>query len=347
MVIDDYYTINIAFNGKKIELAPQEFSFSMADNIYSIYNYGFLELNDVTGLLQEYFGTTEGAEVELGYGTKEIINTCKFAIKKDDLSNIKIPGLLSGSVDMKLVNAWYNKQQVRSKAYQNTVASIISRMIQNQGFSSLDIESTGNYDYWYQMMITDADFIQEVLLPNTYASRAETPFYAYITNDNVFHLKSLDAMFKTSISETIEYKVPTEAKAAINYTVSIRRMHQSGDEHKALLKRDIFKIDRSDGTLITDDDSIESYPPKGSKTIPIMNFVGEATGYLDLGFNESDTGSDENLKGQKINSTKISAIIDRFLVIQPLNPKLKSGNLVQFNVYLSKGDGTTLSQHYS
>ena len=66
MIVDKYFTINTTFNGQSIDLAPQEFSFSMADSIYSLYNYGLFEINDITGLLQEYFGTTEGAELELG-----------------------------------------------------------------------------------------------------------------------------------------------------------------------------------------------------------------------------------------------------------------------------------------
>jgi len=348
MIVDEYFTINTTFNGQSIDLAPQEFSFSMADTIYNLYNYGLFELNDTTGLLQEYFGTIEGAEFELGYGTKELINTSKYVLKKDELSDIKVPGFLSGSVNIQIVNAWYGKQKIKSKAYQSTIATIISKLVQNQGFSSIDIENTGNYDYWYQMMMTDAKFIQEILLPNVYSSSAESPFYAYITSDNIFHLKSLKSMFNTNIVATIEYKASTELNTnKLNLTTSIKKFNQSSDEHRALLKRDIYQINRSDGTLSIDDDDIISYPPKGSKSIPIMNFIDEATGYVDLGFNESDSGRDENLKGQKINSTKKSAIINRFLIMLPLNPKLKSGNLIQFNVYVSEGDGTKLSRHYS
>ena len=249
MVVDEYFTINTTFNGQSIDLAPQEFSFSMADSIYSLYNYGLFEINDITGLLQEYFGTTEGAELELGFGTKEILNTSKYIIKRDELSNIEIPGFLSGLVNIKIVNAWYSKQQIKSKAYQSTIATIISQLAQNQGFSSIDIEDTGNYDYWYQMMMTDAKFIQEILLPNAYSSSAETPFYAYTTSDNVFHLKSLKSMFNTSIVATIEYKAATELNTnQINLTTNIKRFNQSSDEHRALLKRDIYQISKTDGT---------------------------------------------------------------------------------------------------
>lgn len=347
MVHDDYYTINLSFNDRKVEVAPQEFSFSMADSIYSLYNFATFELNDITGLLQEYFSTTEGAGITLGYGTKEYVNTCKYVIKKDDLPEIKTPGFLSGDVNAELVNHWYGKQEVKSKAYENSIATIVSQLTGGGGFTSLDIEDTGNFDFWYQPMITDAKFIQEALLPSAYSPKSNTPFYAYITSDDIFHLKSFNSMITTNPTETIEYRTQNPKTKNPNQTIHIRKMHQSSDEHRNLLKRNLFKISRVDGSLIEDTDGIGSYPPQGAKTIPIMNFGDMPTGYMNLGFDDTEAGKSENKEGAKINSTKKSAIIDRFLILQPLNPKLKSGNLVQLNIYSSENDGDALSTHYS
>ena len=202
------------------------------------------------------------------YGTTEQLNTCKFVIKKDELSEVKIPGYLSGSVDIELVNAWYNKQEIKSKAYQNTIDGIITSLVNNKGFTSTDIETTGNNDLWYQMMTTDANFINDMLLPNVFSNKANTPFYAYITNDNVFHLKSLNSMMNTLPVATIEYKMPKE-KAAVdpNYTIQVRKFHQSSDQHRHLLNRDIFQISRDDGTLSEEEDGIDKYPNKLNRTI--------------------------------------------------------------------------------
>jgi len=346
MVFGDYYTINFSFNGTKFELAPQDFSFSLADSIYSLYNYGTFTLNDHDGILQEYFSTTEGGKLTIGYGASETINTCSFIIKKDELSEMSTPGFLTGSVDIELVHDWYGQQKIKSKAYEDSISAIVHRLAVAGGFVITDIENTGNRDLWYQPMITDAKFIQE-MVPAAYSPKSNSPFYVYITNDGVFHLKSLQSMMNTKPIATIEYRTQDQKTKNVNQTIYIKRFHQSSDEHRSQLKRNIYQISRTDGSLTTlSGDGIDSYPPKNNKTVPIMNFHDEATGYVDLGFKEASTGRDESMKGGGINSMKKSSFIDRFLVLQQFNPLLKSGELVQLNIYSPEGDGDKISKHY-
>ena len=53
-----------------------------------------------------------------------------------------------------------------------------------------------------------------------------------------------------------------------------------------------------------------------------------------MGFDEIIVGKKENLKGQVINSTKDSALLDRFLIMAPLAPHELSGNVINLKFYI-------------
>lgn len=343
----DYYTITTYANDQEFELDPTGMSFSMADSIYSLYNYLTFSLNDHTGLLQEYFGTTEGLKLRLEYGTPEQSNICTYAIRKNELSDISIIGTLAGTVDIEMVNYWRNTQSIRSKAYQNTITAIISELIRNQGFSDTDLEDTGNNDYWYQMMTTDGKFINDVLLPNAFKSGDNSPFYAYITSDNVFHLKNLASMLNTSVVDEINYRPVGHSSSKEEYqTLQIRRWNSPSEEHYNDISRRVFTISRTDGSITENDDGITSYPPKVNRSMAIMNVPSDATGYYDVGFENTETGPRENNKGLKINSMRKSTLTEHFLVMMPFNPKMLAGKLVQLNIY-SADDPDKLLHNFS
>jgi hypothetical protein len=337
----DYYTINVTLNNKSEEVDPKNVSFSLKDNIYSLYNTASFTFRDTTGLFQEYLSTTEGVKVKIGYGTKETINACSYVNKYDLLDAPETQGFLNGNVDMFLVNEWYNKQQVRSKAYENRISKVIQTLIDKENFTSEDIDSTGNEDIWYQCLTTDAKFINEILLPKAYSRNAkDSPFFCFITCDNVFHLRNYYSMTNTNIVATIDYKASRtkEEESEFDKISAIKRWHQSSDIHRPLRSRYIFRISSTDGTLDAEEKDITDHPPKNNLNLPILHDLGYKTGFQDLGFSQTNTGPKENNLGSYINTMKPSLFLDRFLIILPLHPKITSGKMIQLNTYIAEGE---------
>lgn len=344
----NYYEIDVYYNGREFDVPPESLSFSTADSIYSLYNYGGISIDDPTSYYQEFFVTMEGAIVTLKFGNTSGFNSCDFMIKKDQVDVFYQPGFFSGEVDVEIVNSWYNKQEAKTIGFKAPISTILTDILSNSGFTSLDIEITGNNDYWYQMGYTDAKFIRDILLPNAYSSSSKTPFFAYITNDNVFHLKSLATMLSSSPVATIEYAVPPSNSDNFNYTLNVRRWHQNSDDHREFLSRKIYKVSQDDGSLLETTDDIGSYPPKNNLTVPIMNWNKKTSSIVNLDFEHQETGPSENLLGQQVNSTKKSMFLDRFFVFMPLNPAFKSGATVQFNAYtLDQSNQPILSKRFS
>ena len=62
------------------------------------------------------------------------------------------------------------------------------------------------------------------------------------------------------------------------------------------------------------------------------------TGYLDLGFSETDPGKVQNQMGLKSSTMKPSMFLDRFIVTTSFNPNFKSGKNIQLNIYIMGSD---------
>ena len=73
-------------------------------------------------------------------------------------------------------------------------------------FDSVDIESTFNSGLWYQPFVTNAEFINNYLLPFAYSTSAQnTPYYSFIDSNNKFNFKSFNSMFTQNPIKEMEY----------------------------------------------------------------------------------------------------------------------------------------------
>ena len=160
----DYYEINVVINNRTLDSLPTQYSFSMHDSIYQIFNWGMFVIKDSSSVFQEGFASIEGLDFRLEYGTDEVINSCDYVVQSDNLSRSETKGLLNGEVTVNLVNKWYDSQEIKSKAYRNRISTIVQNLAGNY-FKNLDITTTGARDTWYQPLMTDARFINDMLLP--------------------------------------------------------------------------------------------------------------------------------------------------------------------------------------
>ena len=343
--------IELRINDQPLDILPTEFSFLLKDSIYDIFNTANFSFHDVSGLLQESFLLTEGIDIEISYGQEKNINKCRYVIIRDELDSPEKVGLMSGVIELKLVHKWYDEQEIRSTAYDKKISTIIQSLAQTyiQGFKKLDIESTVNDNIWYQPLITDSQFINEVLLPNAYSySSNETPFYCYITNDNIFHLKNAKQMFESNSIDKFVFGIDRANNTKATTIMDLKRWKKGTYLYRNLHHRLIFKLNKDTGALETKDDYLTDHPITGSNILPVIIDSDRITGFFDVGYTHSTSGGSENLSGQVNSSMRESIFLERFLISVPFYPKLKSGNAIDIEIFMmTDTNESSLSSNYS
>jgi len=351
---ENLYIINLSMNGTKIEIEPQGYSFSTTENIKSLYSTASISFEDTTGLIQEYLGTVPGTPIEIEFGNKDHTNKAIYVVNFDSLNEAESPGYITGKVDLFLIHENFFEHKIISKAYNNRISRIVRQLMGKYNFSKVDIDDTGNEDIWYQPLITDAKFIQERLLPHAYSYNASlSPFYSYITSNNEYHFRNMKSMYEEGKILTIEYKVISgdsdndEDRSAENKVTSIKRWRNAYKNIWKIQNRSLFSIDTETGNLIEDNDSMIQYPAENNLKMPVIGNSTTPNSWHDDGTSETETGKKENKIGLRTSSNKDGMLIDEFLLLQPFNPILHAGKVIQLNVYTINREGSQLSNSFS
>ena len=340
MIYQDLYTIILKVDKTEISLDPVEYSLSIHESIHTLYPTATITMRDHTGLFQETLAFSSGLEIEIGFGDTKTINTNKYSINYDHLDKPEFPGYISGDVDLFLIQSSKFKQTIKSVAYKNRISLIVKKIMDTYDFTSLDINDTGNENIWYQSLITDDEFIQTRLLPYAYSNNSgKTPFYSFITNDNVYHFRNYKSMFDTGVECVIEYRIIKGDTGNENTTNELKRWKTDLKSLYKNFNRQIISIDKQTGDLIEDEnDSIIDYPLENNLKLPIVNIGNDYTGYIDEDFSYSETGDIESIQGKRIYEQRNSGFIDKFLLLQHFNPKLHAGLSIKLNIYSMNND---------
>lgn len=351
-VTHDRYVINLYYSNQKVDLSAQEYSFSISDSIFSLYPTGTFTLHDLSGMFQEGLITSEGSEVDIEYGDKDVVNVCSFTALNDELSDIRHDSMLRGYVDIPLIHSWYSQQQLVQKGWKDSIGNIVEE-IAGSAFSEVDIDPAENDDYWLQANQTDASFIKNTLLPNAFSPSANgSPYFAYITSDNVFHFKNSYSLSTERTIDTIEYKRLTDQKDPSVPNVrgiigQLRRWKQSSKDHWKDRRKVIYQISRTTGDLETNETTILDHPTKQGWVLPILSDNSLVTGSLNNLFTETNPARKQNKLGLVNNSYRESNFTDFFQVIIQFDPRMHAGNLVNLRIYTPEKDNTKLSSNFS
>lgn len=322
------YINKISVNGMDIEVHPSNYSFSLTDSIYSLYNYGTASINDQTGLLQEYSAFEKGSEIVIDFGTKSHSLKGTFIVSKNKLEKTDSPNMLNGVIDIGLINSWYDYQEPISSVYKNRISEIVKRLIAGR-FRNSEINDTSNMDTWYQTLVSNAKFIESVLLPNSYADNANnTPFYAFIQTGDIFNFRNFKSMMTSSSIEELVYTQPKPGVNFSNVIQSIKKLDEGLEEYRKYLSSDIYELDLS-GELVSNRKSIKDYFPE-KKTIPILNATADPKSYQFFPY--ASKQQKENREGQKLFFARKSLIIDRFMILIPFNPFYNSGKTIDLKI---------------
>jgi hypothetical protein len=349
-VYRDYYEIELYANDRLIDIIPNSYGFAMTDSIHKLFATGTFYLNDETGLLQEYMGTDQGVKVTLDYGTKEKTNKNHYVVLGNSLQNPSTSKYISGEVEISLKHEWFNFQDRRSTSFDDRISQIVKRLVSGYGFNNIDVNDSQNRDYWYQANRTQSEFIKEVLLPRAYSTNAAgTPFFAYITSDNVFHFRNLQSMY----NQNPEFK----------YIYDPTRFHKQTDTDQKFLINDLVKWQTDWDNTTKDQRQIDFYFVEkdgsvkkasterliqhvgGGAAIPILNEQGNTTDVKTWFFQNGRVT--DNDKGKINDSFRENLFIDRFLITVPLNPYLQSGKKIEVEFKKQQEDGVGISERYS
>lgn len=328
-------SISLKVNGNKTDLSPMSFSIIEFDSIYQFYPKVKFILSDYEGVSNEFLAFVDGTELEITFGASDDeVKKCKFVVAKNAVPQQKTSSNgIGGDFEIELIHDYFMQQFKKSNAYQSNISNIISSIVSNYQFSSVDIEETLNSGYWYQPFVNDSEFIMNYLLPFAFSNSAQnTPFYAFIDSNNVFHFKSFNSMFNSTPLKEMTYGtdgVDIIANGDIFYSVNFSQLELS--KIKPYFNCKYYSYDK-DGNISTENDSLLKYVKSQGK-YPIIGSSNNPTDIISL--YDDDIKQDDtinNNKGYVINLHKEIVLPDKITINTHLDKNLVCGNTIKINM---------------
>ena len=339
----DQYQFNLVINKTKFDIDPTNYSFSVRDSIHDFFSQITFEFNDVTGIFQESLLSSEGLVLNLQYGIKNQSNlSCNYSFINDELFSTLTNDSIGGKLTIPGLHEYYNYQEVVSSGYKDRISNIVQNITSNYNFSGKNINDTGADNIWYRPLMNQKDFIEEILLPNSYSNNsANSPFFCFIDSNNTLNLKNYYSMITSTIQK--EYNLlnfaeqpNTNDNQGIGDKViaNLQRFKTGSLQTKKYRNRKLVYRDRNTGQIVEDLDHIYSYPNGYSNyNLPIVS-TSLLTDTYDLFYKETDTSLQEAFNGRKINSTKDTFFLERFILTIPLDTNLTAGKMIRLSLPL-------------
>lgn len=328
-------TISLKVNGNDSGLSPMSFSVIEFDSIYQFYPKVKLVVSDYEGIANEYLAFVDGTEVEITFGaSNNTVKKCKFVVAKNAVPQQKTSSNgIGGDFEIELIHDYFMKQSKKSNAYQSNISNIVSKIVSQYKFDDVDIESTLNSGNWYQPFVNDSEFIVDYLLPFAFSNSSQnTPYFAFIDSNNVFHFKSFYSMFNSTPLKEITYGtngVDIVANGNIFYSVNFSQLELS--KIKPYFNCKYYNYDK-DGNIITNNDTLLKYANSQGK-YPIIGSSDNPTDIISL--YDEDIKSDDtknNNKGYSINLHKDIVLPDKITINTHLDKNLVCGKTLNINM---------------
>ena len=328
-------TISLKVNGNDSGLSPMSFSVIEFDSIYQFYPKVKFIVSDYEGIANEYLAFVDGTEVEITFGeSDDSVKKCKFVVAKNAVPQQKTSSNgIGGDFEIELIHDYFMKQYKKSNAYQSNISDIVSEIASKYQFDSIDVEQTLNSGYWYQPFVNDSEFIINYLLPFAFSNSAQnTPFYAFIDSNNVFHFKSFNSMFNSTPLKEITYGthgVDIIANGNIFYSVNFSQLELS--KIKPYFNCRYYNYDE-DGNISLENDSLLKYTKSQGK-YPIIGSSTNPTEIISLYDNDiKQDDTKNNNKGFAINLHKDVVLPDKITINTHLDKTLVCGNTITVNM---------------
>lgn len=357
MVFYDRYEIELKVDNTLVDVPAANYTFTIKDSIYELYPRVIMSFDDSSGLYNEYLAFVNGTKFDIKFGNKDDFITCPFIINKNSIPQQRTQISFGGATEIELVHEYYYYQKKQALAFNDEISNIIRRKISTFPFhnaSTLDIDTTYNKGYWYQPLITDAEFISNMLLPFAFSSNSlQSPFYFFIDINNDIHFSSLKSLFidkKESIELIHKQGLETDA-LALNRILYINTYQSAMRDIKGTYNRLVTKFDK-DGNLEDEQDSLVDYPNlPNSGLVPLRFDSSLLTGNIELldeDINNTSSLEKNDNMGIKIFAMRDSILLDKVLITCNLNTNLRAGKKIKASIYNKENsDKTDLSYRYS
>lgn len=328
-------SISLKINGSDSGLSPMSFSVIEFDSIYQFYPKVKFVVSDYEGISNEFLAFIDGTELEIAFGSSDDeIKKCKFVVAKNAVPQQKTSSNgIGGDFEIELIHNYFMKQMKTSKAYQSNISDIVRDITSKYQFTSVDIESTLNSGYWYQPFVNDSEFIVDYLLPFAFSnSSRNTPFYAFIDSNNVFHFKSFNSMFNSTPLKDLSYGTEgtdVVANDDVFYSVNFSQLELS--KIKPYFNCRYYNYDK-DGNVVLKNDSLLDYIKSQGK-YPIIGSSNNPTEIISL--YDDDVKLDDtknNNKGFLINLHKETVLPDKITINTHLDKNLVCGNTIKITM---------------
>lgn len=333
------YDINIKIDNTTIENSPSSYSFIITDSIYKTYPEAEIAIEDITGVLQEYFTTVEGLKYTLSIGYENEILSCPFIIKNSELSSTRTAGYLSGIPKVYLIHDYFNEQTRTSNVYTDRISNIVRNKLSSYPFRSVEINDTGNSEKWYQTMKNDVNFINENLIPLSFSNNSsKSPFYFFINANNEANFRNFYSMYKEKQAFKL-YVTSNNLQGVSNSAVlDIKMVHTGIDINYQQRNIHSFLYNNNTGDLENENLLTQEFPQRNKSLSQIAN-SDNITSYTILPRNLSETARTEAINGLKNYLMKKSMIYDRLIISTYFNPKLTSGKRISLTIPSTENPG--------
>ena len=348
MEINGYF-YEILVNGIAVGIPPSSVSFSLNDSVHSIYSNCKFSFNDYTGLIFEGKGIIEGMplEVHLGYSEEDKI-TSPYIVKSYEIPSTTTPGNLNGVVNGELIHAFYNRQEIKSFAYKGPISTIVEEIVSDYPYKNTVIETTGNDDTWYRPLITQKDFITNILLGNAYSyNSGETPFFSFTDSNNVFHFESYNSMYSRNVVRSFSYKTVNRESIDPDLIYDIKPFSAGITQYYKGLKRLIHYQSQVDASVIELEDNIMDHPTPGDARFPYIGDTEIFTGKQFLNLYEEENPGKENLLGRALNALRKTFFTERFIITTALSIDVLAGMTIDLKTISFDDQGEVNSIYHS
>lgn len=333
MTIQDIYDVEIKLFNLTDELDANLISFVAKDSIWSILPELEFTYNDISGIYQDKLAFYEGVPIDLSFGVSNTIDRVsnKYVIADDSVNEIQSQNTLGGKVTCNCVHEAYDKQEMKNTGYKSNISDIVNRLVAPYQFKMLNIDTTLSDDLWYQIGKSDLQFINDVLLENAYSvSGNDTPFFCFVTSKNEFNFITFDSMLNKNAPIELTYDL-TDLRQMDNTYIQSIVSRQTLGSFQTKKNRKILSYAKSlvDGSYTETILDMTKFPMTPNKTFPVYSFNIENQSYTILG---DDDPKLKNIKARQIYTQKKSMILERMLIVLPLNLNIFAGKTVNLTI---------------
>lgn len=326
------FSLMLSINSEQAECASGGVSLTVKDSIHAMFPSAELAVKDISGMFIEFHAFAMGVPVEISVGYENAMMVCPFLVSSSEVPSNSVYGYLNGETKSKLIHESFRSQKIISESYSLVPSEIISKLAPDFGCSTVSVEDTkviqdGPY---YQPLMTQAEFIKKVLLPNSMSGANPTsPYYAFIDSDNNFKYLTFDGMYAETVSESLYYS----NKFVENVSQKILAVSPfTPDLLDKATTLSIKKFKFSEGSYTDQSTDLVNNMYDDS---PVYD-CATVRSYIDLGFESSDDVQINKLRQNRLVATALG--MDRLLVTTSFNGKLHAGATVNVSADLATGE---------